>query len=341
MGEQLVEETLTPAQISLLSSDICEGQQPAIDVSRVLNTIVACKDHATKVMLGKFLKREVQLLSKQSRSNLDWVSRLVNESLDTTDDYLAQLFVEIAYSLPYRQLSEILRDLSREISNIFSTKSKPRALKLLWVDVFFKAYLQSALHEENSTFQTANALDLMRTAISATVREFRLVHEQSMLAVTNTPKEDNNTNVVPMDMVSKLNAYFDYFFAGKLPDEWVQMSQDQKDLLKPLISVVTEQVIDNLEQLLLSSRGLEELLAMELFVLLMNALRFRSEMLQVEQMVQGTGPIEELIPKIQMVYQIITSRILLSMECSGGYVCVHQLRLSIKCCYRVSESGSS
>lgn len=332
MGEQLVEETLTPAHVSLLSTDICEGQQPAVDISRVLNTIFACKDHPTKLMLGKYLKREVQILSKQSKVNLDWVNRLVNESLDTTDDYLAQLFVEVAFYLPYKQLSEILRDLSREISNIFSTKGKPRTLKLLWVDVFFKAYLETAYHEENSGFQTGNALDLIRTAVSAMIREFRLVHEQSVIG---TPAKEDSLLVVPMDMVQKLNSYFDYFFAGKLPDEWPQMTQDQKDLLKPLVSVVTEQVLDNLEQLLLSSRGLEELLAMEVFVLLMSALRFRSEMLQVERKVQGNGPVDELIPKIQAVYQVITSRLLLSFESSAGYVCVHQLRLAVKCCYRV------
>src|SRR3990167_2141919 len=333
MGEQLVDEILTPAQISLISTEICEGQQPCVDINQVLNTLISCKDPQTKIMLGKYLKREVQILEKTPKANLDWVSRLVNESLDTQDEYLAQLFVETAYYLPYKPLSHILKELNREISNIFSVKGKSRAYKLVWMDVFFKAYLKSACHDENSGFQTGNALDLIRTTISSCIREFRSAFEHTI--VGNTTKDE--AGVVPMDMVLKFNNYLDYYFAGRLPDEHQDMTQDQKDIIKPLVSVLAEQVWDNLDQLLRGSRVLDDLLALEVFVLICGALRFRQDVLQVEQVVHSGPALTELSEKAHVVYSVLSQRMLLSADASAGFVCLQQVRSALKCCYRVNR----
>lgn len=127
-----------------------------------------------------------------------------------------------------------------------------------------KAYCEGVQHEEVSYFGSQNALDLFRALLSAIFREIREITERKV-------------SELPLDLLDKLSDIFDFWLSGKLPDELKYLTFDQKDLLRPWIAVMWETIIDKADLLLNVCKDFEPLLQAQVMLLLMSALRCRSE----------------------------------------------------------------
>lgn len=171
----------------------------------------------------------------------------------------------------------------------------------MWFDIFLRVYLESVYHEENQIFGMSNILDMMRALLGSIVRDLRVIEEK---------KNKQHSEEIPLDLISKFNSLFDFYFSGKLPDELNYMTLDQKDILKPLLATVYDYCISKLELFQELCQGYEELIVCETYMLISNSLLFKH---QTGQRLHGLSADEDLQVTVT-VNQMIEKRLMLSLS---------------------------
>lgn len=142
---------------------------------------------------------------------------------------------------------------------------------------------------------------MFRALLGSMIRDFRIIEEK---------RGTQHFEEIPLDIVVKFNSLFDYFFSGKLPDELKHMTLDQKDILKPLLATVWEYVLSKFELLKEMTKGYEELIVCEVYLLLSNALLFRNQTTPLNH-VESRREFEELAGQVN---DTIEKKLLISLH---------------------------
>lgn len=154
-------------------------------------------------------------------------------------------------------------------------------------------------HEEYQMFGTSNIIDIFRALLGSIVRDFRNIEEK---------KGKQHSEEVPLELISKFNSVFEYYFTGKMPDELKFMTSDQKEILKPLLSTVWEYCLSKLDLFQESCQGYEEIIVCEVYLLLANSILFKYQVGKDRVNKQDSDK------QALSVTRMIESKLLLSLE---------------------------
>jgi hypothetical protein len=131
-------------------------------------------------------------------------------------------------------------------------------------------YFESVEHEEAMNFGLNNLIDYFRAVFSSITKDLRSLDERKV----KTQMEE-----VPLELIAKFNNLFDYFFKGKLPDEYKFMLLDQKDILRPLLGIIWDLCLSKVDLFMKVSVVLDENISCEILKLLANSIRYRHDSL--------------------------------------------------------------
>lgn len=282
-------------------ADLHAGIHPDLDLDRLMAACTNDSDKRILAAVGYYLRGEVE----HHAAGKEIAANLLLTNIEGDHEALLKTALEAVYHLPYRSLASILKQMNAEICNSLNSKSRSKYVvnmnnqKSLWFDLFLKVYLESQLHEENMSFGANHMIDMFRALLGSMVRDFRLIEEKR-----GTPHQEE----VPIDLLTKFNTLFEYYFTGKLPDELKYMTLDQKDILKPLLATIWEYCLSKFELFRDLSQGYEELIVCEVYLLLANSLKFRS--LTIENNLQSTDSLEDTT---RLINEWIEQRLLMSL----------------------------
>lgn len=176
--------------------------------------------------------------------------------------------------------------------------------------------MESVHHEENQIFGMSNTLDLFRALLGAIVKDLRVIEEK---------KGKQHSEEIPLDLITKFNNVFDFYFNGKLPDELNYMTLDQKDILKPLLSTVYDYCMSKLELFQELCQGYEELIVCEAYMLISNSLLFKN---QTCQRIQGISTSEDEQVTFA-INQMIEKRLMLSLSSDLAHLSTRFIRFCL------------
>lgn len=131
MAELQGDETLSTNEMLQMMSDMNEGYQPDVENGRVLGTYATTKDMRLKLILHRFIRKEVEHLTVHR----DAVAKLLLELAVSEDHASLQLALEAVYHLPYKPLALLLKDLSTTVMNSLTLTTFPKSLVQLLVDL--------------------------------------------------------------------------------------------------------------------------------------------------------------------------------------------------------------
>ncbi len=123
-------------------------------------------------------------------------------------------------------------------------------------------------------FGLNNLLDYFRVVFSSITRDLRVLDERKV----KTQMEE-----APLELIAKFNSLFDFYFNGKLPDEYKYMLLDQKDILRPLLSIIWDLCISKVDLFMKVSVVFDENISCEMLKLLANSIRYRHDCLSSKE----------------------------------------------------------
>ena len=176
------------------------------------------------------------------------------------------------------------------------------------------------LHQETLGFGLNNTLDFFRAAFVSITRDLRVIDEK---------KTKHTGDQLPMDLIVKFNNLYDYYFAGKLPDEYKYLVLDQKDILKPLLAIVWDSCVSKADLFIRVSALQEEIICCEILKLLVNSIRFKQEAIIMKQ------EKEEFLCQVEPILDFIDGRLTISLNSDVSRTSVELLRCTLYIIIRV------
>lgn len=267
--DQQANEIFPPNELRHVINDIHEGYTPDLDFTKLLNTFILQKDIKSRGATGRMIKLEIQ--SGATAGDIDAVVRTLFEMIDSEDELGTAILLEACIFLPYKKQTGLLKNLGSLLGNIIEGYKIPDShIQAVLFDLLFRTYLQSVAHEESLDFTTSNILDSIRLVVSVLNKCLR----QTLPEASSNKTQHVSFNI---DVLNRIGEVFMYYLIGRLPDELAYSTSDQRDILRPLVAVLCDQVLQNIDCILKVAMQAEETIFVVLATLVANGLAVRYE----------------------------------------------------------------